>query len=123
MMIKINRKKQFASSIVPFYIIINMNQEEIMQVINNGGEIVAYPIKRGETVIFNTKDNAVKFICINANFRNNKQYPLCFTEQLEIVEDSTLLLEQITSFKTIEIKLSINNELEIDENKTMVYDI
>ena len=100
-----------------------MNQEEIMQVINNGGEILAYPIKRGENVIFNTKDNAVKFICINANFRNTKKYPLCFTEQLEIVEDSTLLLEQITSFKTIEIKLSINNELEIDENKTMVYDI
>ena len=123
MIVKINRKKQFVSFLVPFYIIINMDQDEIMKAINNGDEIVAYPIKRGETVIFNTNDNAIKFICINGNFENSKIYPLCFTEQLEIVGDSTLLLEQTKSFKTVEIKLSINNEFVIDENKSMVYDV
>lgn len=123
MIIKITRKKQFASFLVPFYIIINKNQDEIKKAINNGEELAIYPIKRGETIIFNTNDNAVKFICINGNFENTKIYPLCFTEQLEIVDDSTLLLEQTKSFKTVEIKLSINNELVIDENKKKVYDI
>ena len=35
MIVKINRKKQFASFLAPFYIIINMDQDKIKKAINN----------------------------------------------------------------------------------------
>ena len=52
MKIIIHRKKQFASSLVPFYIAINKEKDEIINAITNKEEIMVYPIKSGETIEF-----------------------------------------------------------------------
>lgn len=123
MKIKITRKKQFASALVLFYVVINMDKDEIMKKVNNGEELTVYPIKRGETLIFNSNENKIKIICMNGNLDNSYISPLAFTEQLEIIDDSTLLLEQTKMLKTVDLKMSINNELITDEKKATVYEI
>lgn len=123
MKIKITRKKQLASALVPFYIVINMDKDEIIKKVKNGEEVTVYPINRGETIILNSQENKVKIICMNGNLENSKIYPWSFSEYLEIVEDSTLLLEQTKMLKTVEIKLSIINKLITDEKNIEIYEI
>lgn len=123
MKIKITRNKQLASALVPFYIVVNMDKDEIIKKVNNGEEVTVYPINRGETIILNSQENKVKIICMNGNLENSKIYPWSFSECLEIVEDSTLLLEQTKMLKTVEIKLSIINKLITDEKNIEIYEI
>ena len=123
MKIIIHRKKQFASSLVPFYIAINKEKDEIINAITNKEEIMVYPIKSGETIEFETENKISTIICMNNNFEDSKIYPLCFTELIKIKENSTLLLEQTKFFKKVELKLSIDNDNKLDKKRIKMKNI
>ena len=129
--IKIHRKKQFASILVPFYIVLNENIDKVKNAIKDNcladllsdknSDINIYPIKSNQTIIFYISAENARILAINNNFVNSKIYPLALTEEILIKENINLQLSQSKSFSTVKIeskeadKIDINNNSEIIE--------
>lgn len=121
--IKIFRKKQFPSYLVPFYIVLNMTKEEFAKAINKGEDICAYPIKSGEEIILNIPNSSTTLFAINSNFRNTKIYPFKISNELQVDQDIVLQLEQTKFFKTVEIKISQIEDKSINIKKVKEYNL
>ena len=113
--LSIYRKKQFASRLVPFYLVVNEDIDKLMYALSQNNLVNAintirlYPIKSNETVLFNTNQSMIRLMAINNNFSNSTLYPLAFTQELQIVNDTNLLLEQTNFFSTVKIEFKQTN--------------
>lgn len=128
--IAIHRKKQFASRLVPFYLIINeditkvknaIKDNNLFEILNNeNSDINIYPIKANQTIVFNTNKESVRIMAINNNFENSKIYPLALTDELLIEEDKVLQLYQSKSFSTVKIELKEVDKIENNDKNNMI---
>lgn len=130
MKINVYRKKQFASILVSFGIVVGYEKEKLIELIKNLNieinncknasekeyilkkyntvisQISIYPIKNGETIKLTTQSNQTKIFAINFNFYDTKIYPFAVSNELTIRKNTNILLKQSSFFSTV--KLSIN---------------
>ena len=128
--IKIHRKKQFASLLVPFYIVLNENIDKVKNAIKDNcladllsdknSDINIYPIKSNQTIIFNISAENARILAINNNFFNSKIYPLALTEEILIKENINLQLSQSKSFSTVKIELKEADKIDINNNSEII---
>ena len=128
--IKIHRKKQFASLLVPFYIVLNENIDKVKNAIKDNcladllsdknSDINIYPIKSNQTIIFNISAENARILAINNNFVNSKIYPLALTEEILIKENINLQLSQSKSFSTVKIELTEVDKIDINNNSEII---
>ncbi len=128
--IKIHRKKQFASLLVPFYIVLNENIDKVKNAIKDNcladllsdknSDINIYPIKSNQTIIFNISAENARILAINNNFVNSKIYPLALTEEILIKENINLQLSQSKSFSTVKIELKEADKIDINNNSEII---
>lgn len=122
----IHRKKQFASCLVPFYLVVNTDLEDILSIISKRDykafySLNLYPIKNNKTIVFNVKGNSLKLFAMNGNILNSYRYPFSHTEEFVITNDSNFLLEQTNFLKSVSIEMKEVSDL--DYKKIDVYDI
>lgn len=115
--IKIHRKKQLASALVPFYLIFNEDIDQFKKAIIGGyvadiiDKIHLYPIKVNQTIVLNFKRSSARVMAINNNFGNSVIYPFAITDELLLEKDQDLLLYQSKAFASVKIELVINDDI------------
>lgn len=128
--IKIHRKKQLASALVPFYLIFNEDIDQFKKAIIGGyvadiiDKIHLYPIKVNQTIVLNFKRNSARVMAINNNFGNSVIYPFAITDELLLEKDQDLLLYQSKAFASVKIELVINDDISTThQDKFIEYNI
>ena len=133
MKINVYRKKQFASILVSFGIVVGYEKEKLIELIKNLNieinncknasekeyilkkyntvisQISIYPIKNGETIKLTTQSNQTKIFAINFNFYDTKIYPFAVSNELTIRKNKNILLKQSSFFSTVKLYI---NEIE-----------
>lgn len=101
--IEVYRKKHFAGCLVPYYLIINKDKNDLksIQYLNCKNII---PIKNGETIKIESEKELTIF-AINGNIEDTKIYPLAITNQMKINQNKKLVLKTTKFLKTIELSL------------------
>ena len=128
--IKIHRKKQLASALVPFYLIFNEDIDQFKKAIIGGyvadiiDKIHLYPIKVNQTIVLNFKRSSARVMAINNNFGNSVIYPFAITDELLLEKDQDLLLYQSKAFASVKIELVINDDISTThQDKFIEYNI
>ena len=120
--VRIHRKKQLASALVPFNLIVNDDIEKVKNAVKNKNltEVIKtvnlYPIKSDQTVAFNVNGDSIKIAAINNNFDNNIFYPFAMSEEIILNDNQDLLLEQTKAMVKVKIELNKVNNLENANN-------
>ncbi len=101
--IEIYRKRHFVGCLVPYYIVINNNIDNLKSIKHLNYEDII-PIKNGETIKIESEKKLTIF-AMNGNLEDTKIYPLSITNQIKINENKKLILKTKKSFKNIELSL------------------
>ena len=129
--IKVHRKKQFVSGLVPFNIVFDEDIDKIKNAIEEKrlskalkeDNIKIYPIKTNQTIIFNINKESVRIMAINNNFKDGIVYQLACTDEMLVSEDKNLLLFQSKWFSTIKIELKEDDTIGKSEVESIEYNL
>ncbi len=130
MEIIIQRKKQFASRLVPFGIVVGYEREKLIELVNNQKmeinncksisekegvygkynalfeQINIYPIKSGETIKIDVPNERTTVFAINFNFNDTEIYPFAASNELIVTKDTNILLKQTAAFTTVKLSIT-----------------
>lgn len=130
MEINVQRKRQFASKLVPFGIVVDYSKEKLVETIKNRNieinncknsderqhifekydniisQIPIYSIKNGETITITIQNDQTNIFAINFNFDDTKIYPFAISNELIIKKNTNILLKQSAWFSTVKLSIS-----------------
>lgn len=136
--IVIHRKKQFASFLVPFYIVIDFEKNKLKEIINNYRSelenckneeerykvdanfnriingLPIFPIKCNKIIKIKSISNKVNVYAINGNFSDNSIYQFTISNEIIVNEDITLELKQSSSLVSLALSLE---RIKVDYSK------
>lgn len=102
--IEIYRKRHFVGCLVPYYIVINNDIDNLKSIEHLNPEDII-PIKNGETIKIESEKKELTIFAMNGNLEDTKIYPLAITDQIKVNENKKLILKTTKSFKNIELSL------------------